>query len=105
MSHGLARQVRRSGTSFAAAVVSAFAARLLSVCRANGYNLDAIDIRDIILSSCVRCDDAVEDNCALALAGRLNVRGALRELHEIGAGRSRYGGPVAIGAREPVFTT
>ena len=97
--------VRRSGTSFAAAVVSSLAARLLFVGLAKGYNLDAIDIRNIVLESCDKCDDATEENCAFALAGRLNVRAALRRLHEIGMRRSRNGESVAIAQREPVFTT
>jgi cyanobactin maturation PatA/PatG family protease len=97
--------VRRSGTSFAAAVVSSLAARLLSVSRSSGYNLDAIHVRDIILESCDTCDETTGEDCAFALAGRLNVKAALRRLHEIGTRRSMSGQSVAIALRETVLAT
>lgn len=97
--------VQRSGTSFAAAVVSSLAARLLSVAMENLYNLDAIDVREIVLGSCDVCDDTTEEDCTFALAGRLNVRTALRRLHEIGARRPRHGDAVINAVRVPAFTT
>lgn len=80
--------VRRSGTSFAAVVVSAFVARLMSVGLRLGYNLDAIEIGKIVISSCVKCNDAIKTNCALILAGRINVQAAVRGLHEVGSKRT-----------------
>jgi cyanobactin maturation PatA/PatG family protease len=95
--------VRRSGTSFAAALVSALAGRLLSICRSSGYNLDAIDVRDILLSGCDKCDRTIADDCDFILAGRLNAATALQRLHEAGARRSGSGGALAPAARGPIF--
>lgn len=80
--------VRRSGTSFAAAVVSAFAARLMSAGLRLGYNLDAIEIGKIITNSCAKCNDAIENDCALILAGRIDVHAAVSGLHEVGSKRT-----------------
>jgi cyanobactin maturation PatA/PatG family protease len=86
--------VTRSGTSFAAGVVSAVAARLLSTAVVRSYDTDAIDIREILIDSCDKCDSSTNDNCAVVLAGRLNPVKALQLLHERGAKRRSEAGPV-----------
>jgi len=97
--------VRRSGTSFAAAVVTSLAARMLCLSRSQGYNLDAITIRDIILKSCVTCDESIENGCAVALAGRLDVRAAQRMLHEVGMRGLSNAARGPTGACKAAFTT
>jgi cyanobactin maturation PatA/PatG family protease len=78
-------EVRRSGTSFAAALVSSVAAKLLAVARERGYRLDAVDVGRILLASATPCDAAVEADCRRVLAGRIDVQAALDRLHRIGA--------------------
>lgn len=97
--------VRRSGTSFAAAVTSALAGRLLSLPYAAGYAVDALDIRDIILESCDRCDVSIEGDCAPVLAGRLNVQAAVRRLRDVAAQTSFTRQSAAVATREPAFAT
>ena len=50
---------KRTGTSYATAVVSAVAARLLSAAQLAAYRLDAIDIRSVLIDSADPCDAAV----------------------------------------------
>lgn len=71
---------RRSGTSYAAAIVSGAAALLLSLQRQQGRCPDPSSVRRAILSSATGCE-----NCSIAdrhrlLVGRLNVNGAARLL-------------------------
>ncbi|PZQ19159.1 MAG: hypothetical protein DI565_01895 [Ancylobacter novellus] len=79
--------VRRSGTSFATAVVSAVAATLLSIARQQSYGLDAIDVGRLLVDTAAPCDPAADGDCRRILAGRLDVRAALARLHEVGAAR------------------
>lgn len=76
---------RGSGTSYAAAVVTGVAARLLSEARHRGYHLDPLDIRQILLDSADPCDASTGDDCARVLAGRLNLTAAVALLHRRGA--------------------
>ncbi len=73
-----------TGTSYAAAVVTGVAARLLSEARRRGYGLDPIDIRSILLDSADACDAVAEEDCARVLAGRLNLAAAIALLHRRG---------------------
>lgn len=73
-----------TGTSYAAAVVTGVAARLLSEARRCGYDLDPIDIRQILLASADPCDVATEGDCTRVLAGRLNLSAAIALLHRRG---------------------
>jgi len=73
-----------TGTSYAAAVVTGVAARLLSEARRRGYDLDPIDIRSILLDSADACDSAVDGDCSRLLAGRLNLAAAITLLHRRG---------------------
>ncbi|MEZ5874592.1 MAG: PatA/PatG family cyanobactin maturation protease [Hyphomicrobiales bacterium] len=71
---------RRTGTSYATAVVSAVAARLLSAARRLGSKVDPLDVRSILLESSDPCSSILDDDCARALAGKLNVDNAIRLL-------------------------
>lgn len=80
---------RETGTSYAAAVVTAVAARLLGAARRLGFGLDPIDIRSILIDSADACDSATDADCARVLAGRLNVAAALALLHRRGGSHTR----------------
>jgi cyanobactin maturation PatA/PatG family protease len=86
----------RSGTSYATAIVSGVAARLLSVARREGFDLDALDIRDLLVDSADPCDPARDADCARVLAGRLNVSAALERLYS----RGRTKAVMALSAAE-----
>ncbi|MCB1494152.1 MAG: PatA/PatG family cyanobactin maturation protease [Bauldia sp.] len=76
--------VERTGTSYATAVVTGVAARLLSAASRHRYPLDALDIRSILIDSAEPCVPGADDDCARILAGRLNVEAAIALLHERG---------------------
>src|SRR5262249_41735706 len=76
--------VRKTGTSYATAVVTAAAAHLLSDARREAYQLDAVDIRSILIDSADACREVVDGDCARILAGKLNVAAALELLHQRG---------------------
>ncbi len=80
------RIVRRTGTSYATAIVSAVAARLLATARNAGYAIAPTDIRSILIESADPCDAAAYGDCQRFLSGRLNVQAALQLLHETGRG-------------------
>lgn len=71
---------RRTGTSYATAIVTGVAARLLATARHAGHKLDALDVRAVLLESADPCDPAVDGECARFLAGRLNAAAALDRL-------------------------
>ena len=77
-----------SGTSFAAAVVSGVAALLLSVALREGYQLDPLDIRQILIESATPCELEGDGACDRYLAGTLDAAAALATVHR--AGRSRH---------------
>lgn len=74
-------RTRKSGTSYATAVVTGVAARLLSVALREGHGLDPLDIRDLLIETADPCDRARDADCARILAGKLNVPAALDRLH------------------------
>jgi cyanobactin maturation PatA/PatG family protease len=76
-----------SGTSIATAVVSGVAALLLSVARREGYQIDAIDIQQMLLESAAPCRLEGEGTCDRYLVGRLDAGATLAMLHIIGANR------------------
>jgi cyanobactin maturation PatA/PatG family protease len=78
-----------TGTSFAAAVVSGVAALLLSVARREGYQLDPLDIRQIIIESATPCELEGVGACDRFLAGT-NAAAALAMLHRAGAGQTSF---------------
>jgi cyanobactin maturation PatA/PatG family protease len=86
-----------SGTSIATAVVSGVAALLLSVAHREGYPLNAIDVREILLESAAPCRLEGEGACDRYLAGQLDAASALALLHQAGAARSS--GPAKCNAR------
>jgi cyanobactin maturation PatA/PatG family protease len=101
---GAARTV--SGTSFATAVVSGVAALLLSIARREGYQIDPIDVRDILIDSATRCELQGEGSCDRYLAGTLNAVAALAMLHGIGtASRSMATRSAATPALAPSGTS
>ncbi len=77
-------RTRRTGTSYATAIVSGVAARLLSLARHEGYSLDPLDIRDLLIETADPCDPERDADCARILAGRLNVPAALERLYSRG---------------------
>jgi cyanobactin maturation PatA/PatG family protease len=74
-----------TGTSYATAIVSGVAALLLSVARNKGYQIDAVDIRGILLESAAPCKLEDEAGCERFLAGKLDASAALARLHQVGA--------------------
>ena len=76
-----------SGTSFATAVVSAVAGLLLSVARREGYRLDPLDIRHILIDSAAPCELEGDGACDRYLAGTLDAAAALAMVHRTGAAR------------------
>jgi cyanobactin maturation PatA/PatG family protease len=78
------KPARRTGTSFATAIVSAVAARLLSLARQSNYALDALDVRTILIDSADPCETEGADECAKHLSGSLNTKAAVKLLHERG---------------------
>lgn len=71
---------QRSGTSYAAAVVSSVAARLLSEALRSNIPVDASDVRAVLLESLDPCDPASDGDCARLLAGKLNIGRAIELL-------------------------
>jgi hypothetical protein len=69
--------VRRSGTSFATAIVSGVAALLLSLQSKRGQRPDPQGVRQALLRSALACDDQSITDCRRLLAGRLNIPGAI----------------------------
>lgn len=76
-----------TGTSFATAVVSAVAALLLSTARREGYRLDPLDIRRILIDSATPCELEGAGACDRYLAGTLDAAAALAAVHRAGASR------------------
>lgn len=74
------RYVRRSGTSYATAIVSGVAALLLSLQRQSGQPPDPLFIRRLLIRSALGCQDQPALDCRRLLAGRLNIAGALNLL-------------------------
>lgn len=74
-----------TGTSYAAAIVSGVAAVLLSIARAEGYAIDAIDVRQILMDSAMPCTPERDGACDRYLAGSLDAASALAMLHRMGA--------------------
>jgi hypothetical protein len=70
------RTALKSGTSFAAPVVSGVVALLLSLQMARGVKPTAHDIREAILASAIPCDQTLVADCQRFLVGRLNIPGA-----------------------------
>src|SRR5208282_5225806 len=79
-----------TGTSFATAVVSGVAALLLSVARQEGYHIDPLDIRQILIESAAPCELEGDGACNRYLAGTLDAAAALAAVHRAGGKR----GPV-----------
>jgi hypothetical protein len=69
--------VRRTGTSYAAALVSGVVALLLSWLRRRGREPDPRRVREAILRSAIGCEVTPTTDCRRLLAGRLNVNGAV----------------------------
>jgi cyanobactin maturation PatA/PatG family protease len=77
----------RSGTSFAAPIISGVAALLLSLQIKHGIQPDGQRVRALLLESADACDSAASADCPRMLAGRLNITAAHAGLHaSTGAG-------------------
>ncbi|HZU37524.1 MAG TPA: S8 family serine peptidase [Gemmataceae bacterium] len=68
---------RRSGTSFATALVTGVAALLLSVQKKRGLPVNPLAVRAALLHSALGCEQQPIADCRHLLAGRLNVKGAV----------------------------
>lgn len=79
-----------TGTSYAAAVVSAVAGLLLSVARREGYRLDPLDIRHILIDSAAPCELEGDGACDRYLAGTLDAAAALAGVHRAGTSRISF---------------
>ncbi len=88
-----------SGTSFATAVVSAVAGLLLSVARREGYRLDPLDIRHILIDSAAPCELEGDGACDRYLAGTLDAAAALAMVHRTGAARGSIAALAACGGQ------
>ena len=88
-----------SGTSFAAAVVSGVAALLLSVALREGYQLDPLDIRQILIESATPCELEGDGACDRYLAGTLDAAAALASVHRAGQSRRSIATPLAADRR------
>ena len=73
-----------SGTSYATALVSGTAALLLSLARRDGYRIDAVDIREILIESAAPCTLDGDGACDRFLAGTLDAAAALAALRRLG---------------------
>ena len=80
-----------TGTSFATAVVSGVAAVLLSVARREGFHLDPLDIRQILIDSATPCELEGDGACDRYLAGTLDAAAALAMVHRAGGARRSFG--------------
>ncbi|RMB12348.1 PatA/PatG family cyanobactin maturation protease [Eilatimonas milleporae] len=85
--HG--RSAKRTGTSYATAIVSGVAAHLLHLSRQAGYDLRAADIRAVLIESADPCVPDRDGACERLLAGRLNIAAAIRHLHDRGRANAR----------------
>ncbi|WP_167591605.1 PatA/PatG family cyanobactin maturation protease [Jiella endophytica] len=74
--------VARSGSSFATAVVSGVAARMLSAARREGAEIGPLDIRKILIETARPCDPQADGECARILAGRLDLSAAIERLRQ-----------------------
>ena len=81
-----------SGTSYATAVVSGVGALLLSVAQREGYRIDALDIRDILIDSAAPCTLEGDSACDRYLAGTLDAAAALAAVHRAGQSRRAFAG-------------
>lgn len=70
----------RSGTSFAAAIVSGIAGLLLSLQKQRGEAPKPFLVREALVRTAQGCEGQVSAACDRLLAGRLNVRGAIQFL-------------------------
>jgi cyanobactin maturation PatA/PatG family protease len=80
--------VRKSGTSFATAVVAGLGALLFSIQRKNGNNLDAQMIRTAILLGATPCELGDEQLCQRFLVGRIDIRGSMTQLERLSSGKN-----------------
>src|SRR5262249_5552405 len=71
------RTSTKSGTSFAAPIVSGVAALLLSLQIQRGRKPDTASVRDALLRGASGCETRRTADCRRLLAGRLDVRAAL----------------------------
>ncbi|MDQ0474811.1 PatA/PatG family cyanobactin maturation protease [Labrys wisconsinensis] len=79
---------RRSGTSFAAPIVSGVAALLASRQVQSGQTLDPHGIRAFLLKGAEPCIGGTEENCRQFLSGRLNVKRAINLMETRGTSMS-----------------
>ena len=72
--------ILHDGTSWATAIVSGFAALLLSAQAQRGEPLDPLGIRSLLIETADLCDEQSTTDCRRFLAGRLNMARAWAQL-------------------------
>lgn len=72
----------RSGTSFAAPIVSGLSGLLMSLHSKRGADVSATEVRSILLSTAIDCEHQTTDDCERLLAGRLNVSEVYRSFRK-----------------------
>lgn len=70
----------KKGTSFATAIASGIAGLLMSLLVKKGQKPDGRLIFDALINSAFKCVETGSDDCTKALAGHVNVAGALKKL-------------------------
>ncbi|MDQ0462489.1 hypothetical protein QO010_000237 [Caulobacter ginsengisoli] len=95
--------VLQKGTSCAAPIVTGVAGLLMSLQLQQGWTLDATQVRQALLTTATPSDAAEPEERERALAGFLNIEGAVRELFALNAGKGRAVEPSMAVAPGPVF--
>jgi hypothetical protein len=89
---------RRTGTSFATAIVTGIAALLTSLQRRRGQRPSPPAVREALLQSAIGCAIQPATDCRRLLAGRLNVHGAVSILDR---GRPSMSEPMTVSSDAP----
>jgi hypothetical protein len=100
----------KTGSSFAAPVVTGIVALLLSLQLKRGFDLDPGAVREAILASAIPCDEGQFADCRRFLAGRLNIPGAYALISQArrtpmsdDSASSEMANPTGSGQLGPVF--
>ena len=80
----------RTGTSYAAPIVSGLVGLLLSFQKARGLAPNANEVRAALLKTALNCEHKEVPDCRRLLAGRINVRGAMTAI--INLQQTHHGG-------------